>query len=60
MTKEDKTNPPKLGSIIQYRFQELMQSGKPRFLTFVRVRNDMDKPKDAVFPKNSRHDSKKH
>ena len=34
MTKEDKANPPKKGSIIHYRFQELLLSGVPRFPTY--------------------------
>ncbi|XP_071950094.1 DNA ligase-like [Antedon mediterranea] len=46
----DRRKPPKKGSIITYRFQELTKSKKPRFPTFVGVRIDADKPKDAVLP----------
>ncbi len=53
MTNADRRNPPKKGSIITYRFQELTNSGSPRFPTYVGVRIDMDKPKDAVMPKKS-------
>ena len=53
MTNKDRANPPKKGSIITYRFQELTNSGMPRFPTYVGVRIDMDKPKDAVLPKKS-------
>ena len=47
MTDKDRRNPPKIGSIITYKFQELSKSGKPRFPTFLGIRIDMDKPKDA-------------
>ena len=53
MTNADRAKPPKKGSIITYRFQELTNSGNPRFPTYVGVRVDMDKPKDAVMPKKS-------
>ncbi len=53
MTNQDRARPPKIGSIITYRFQELTNSGSPRFPTYVGVRIDMDKPKDAVMPKKS-------
>ncbi|KAL3860121.1 hypothetical protein ACJMK2_010286 [Sinanodonta woodiana] len=47
LTQKDRRNPPKIGSIITYKFQELSNSGSPRFPTFVGIRIDMNKPKDA-------------
>ncbi|KAJ3343953.1 hypothetical protein HDU93_005236 [Gonapodya sp. JEL0774] len=47
-TDKERANPPKIGSIITYRFQELTNDGVPRFPSFVGERIDMDKPKDAV------------
>lgn len=47
MTDADRLNPPKIGSIISYRFQELTSSGVPRFPVFVGVRHDVSGPKDA-------------
>ncbi|KAL8570122.1 hypothetical protein ACOMHN_033801 [Nucella lapillus] len=47
MTDKDRRNPPKKGSIITYKFQELSKSGKPRFPTFLGIRIDMTEPKDA-------------
>ena len=47
LTDEDRKNPPKIGSIITYKFQELSKSGKPRFPTFLGIRIDMTEPKDA-------------
>ncbi|XP_076449399.1 uncharacterized protein LOC143285851 [Babylonia areolata] len=47
MSDKDRRNPPKKGSIITYKFQELSKSGKPRFPTFLGIRIDMTEPKDA-------------
>ncbi|KAI9209021.1 uncharacterized protein BJ171DRAFT_413257, partial [Polychytrium aggregatum] len=47
-TDAQRRNPPKIGSIITYRFQELSKSGNPRFPSYVGVRIDMTQPKDAV------------
>ncbi|CAG8602981.1 7678_t:CDS:2, partial [Acaulospora morrowiae] len=49
MTDEDRRKPPKIGSIIVYRCQELSDSGNPRFPTFVGIAADKDKPKDPDF-----------
>lgn len=35
-------NPPPVGSIITFRYQELSDRGVPRFPAFVRVRPDID------------------
>ncbi|KAJ3111367.1 hypothetical protein HDU96_005756 [Phlyctochytrium bullatum] len=46
-TDKERANPPKLGAIVTYKFQELSESGIPRFPTFVGVRIDANKPSDA-------------
>jgi DNA ligase-1 len=40
MSDADRTNPPKVGTKITYRFQELTKAGKPRFPTFVGIAID--------------------
>ena len=40
LSDEQRTNPPKIGSIITYKFQNLTINGKPRFPIFLRVRED--------------------
>lgn len=35
MTNKDRNKPPKIGTIITYKFQELSKSGTPRFPTYV-------------------------
>ena len=35
LSDKDRRSPPKKGSIITYRFQELTNGGHPRFPTFV-------------------------
>lgn len=37
---EERANPPKIGTIITYKFQNLTAKGKPRFPVFLRVRRD--------------------
>ena len=37
----ERENPPKIGSIITYKYQELTKGGKPRFPVFLRCRNDL-------------------
>ncbi|RHZ62883.1 hypothetical protein Glove_334g34 [Diversispora epigaea] len=49
MTDYDRSNPPKIGSIIVYKCQELSDSGNPRFPTFVGVAADKTEPKDPDF-----------
>ncbi|KAL5022797.1 hypothetical protein ScPMuIL_001952 [Solemya velum] len=51
MTDKDHHHPPKVGTIITYKFQEYSNSGSPRFPTYLGIRIDMDKPKDADVPK---------
>ena len=37
---EERANPPKIGSIITYKYQNLTAKGLPRFPIFLRVRED--------------------
>ena len=48
MSDHERDNPPAIGSIITYKFQELTPDGVPRFPTYIGVRIDMTQPKDAV------------
>lgn len=53
----ERENPPAVGSIITFRYQELTDGGVPRFPSFLRVRTDVDSlsadsmPKPAVAAK---------
>ena len=40
LSDENRQEPPKIGSIITYKFQNLTSNGKPRFPIFLRVRED--------------------
>ena len=40
LSDEQRTNPPKIVSIVTYKFQNLSSYGKPRFPIFLRVRED--------------------
>jgi DNA ligase-1 len=37
----ERTNPPPVGAVITFRYQELSEGGVPRFPSFVRVREDV-------------------
>ncbi|ESK91269.1 dna ligase [Moniliophthora roreri MCA 2997] len=50
LTDKQRKDPPKIGTIITYRFQELTKDGVPRFPTFVGEAIDKKKPKDAEVP----------
>ncbi|KAJ3737293.1 hypothetical protein DFJ43DRAFT_987910 [Lentinula guzmanii] len=50
LNDKQRKSPPKIGSIIVYRFQELTKDGVPRFPTFLGEAADKNKPKDAVVP----------
>ena len=43
-----RNNPPAIGSMITFRYQELSDRGVPRFPTFVRLRTDADLPLRAT------------
>lgn len=40
LSDKNRQDPPKIGSIITYKFQNLTANGKPRFPIFLRVRED--------------------
>ncbi|KAJ6577021.1 hypothetical protein DFH09DRAFT_1246347 [Mycena vulgaris] len=52
LTDDDRRNPPSVGCIIVYRFQELSKDGIPRFPTFVGLSADKVMAKDADIPVN--------
>jgi DNA ligase (polydeoxyribonucleotide synthase [ATP]) len=37
---KERANPPKIGSVITYKYQNLTAKGLPRFPVFLRVRED--------------------
>ena len=45
LTDSDRANPPKVGSVVTYRYQELTDGGIPRFPTYVGIRIDVKWPK---------------
>ncbi|KAF7303756.1 SWIM-type domain-containing protein [Mycena indigotica] len=59
LTDKQRKDPPKIGRIIVYRFQELTRDGVPRFPTFVGEAIDKKKAKDADIPAHRRTDGKK-
>lgn len=52
LSDEERRNPPPVGSVITYRFQELSDGGVPRFPSYVGVRIDAEMP-PAAPPKKS-------
>ncbi|KAF8517280.1 DNA ligase/mRNA capping enzyme [Hysterangium stoloniferum] len=52
LSDRQRRNPPKVGSIIVYRFQELTRDGVPRFPTFIGESADKTEPKDADVPEH--------
>ena len=40
LSDEERKNPPKVGTIITFKYKEFTKYGKPRFPVFVRVRSD--------------------
>ena len=42
LSDHDRLHPPPLGSVVTYRFTELMDNGYPRFPVFVGPRTDLD------------------
>ncbi|KIK57446.1 hypothetical protein GYMLUDRAFT_46330 [Collybiopsis luxurians FD-317 M1] len=50
LNDKQRKNPPKIGTIIVYRFQELTKDGVPRFPTFLGEAADKMEPKDAIVP----------
>jgi len=52
LTDKIRRNPPKIGSIIVYRFQELTRDRVPRFPSYVGEALDKTAPKDAEIPEH--------
>jgi len=50
LSDKQRAKPPKIGSIIVYRFQELTRDGVPRFPSFIGEAIDKKKAKDADIP----------
>jgi DNA ligase-1 len=42
LSDDQRKNPPEIGAVITYRFQELTKKGVPRFPSFVCVRHDVE------------------
>ncbi|RDB20051.1 DNA ligase [Hypsizygus marmoreus] len=51
-------NPPKIGAIITYRFQDLTKDGVPRFPSYIGEAIDKDEPKDAEIPEHRKSGAK--
>ncbi|KAG5643488.1 hypothetical protein DXG03_000876 [Asterophora parasitica] len=47
LSDKQRKNPPEVGAIITYRFQELTRDGVPRFPSYIGEAADKDEPKDA-------------
>ncbi|KAL9713272.1 hypothetical protein Ac2012v2_004512 [Leucoagaricus gongylophorus] len=52
LNDKQRQDPPAIGSIIIYRFQELTKDHVPRFPTFVGIAADKSRPKDAEVPEH--------
>ncbi|KAI0029276.1 DNA ligase/mRNA capping enzyme [Vararia minispora EC-137] len=52
LSDKQRQNPPKIGEIIVYRFQEFTRDGVPRFPSYQGEAVDKTKPKDAEVPKH--------
>jgi DNA ligase 1 len=48
LSDAERENPPAVGSIVTFRYQELTDGGIPRFPAFVRVRTDIDRLESGV------------
>ncbi|KAJ7472296.1 DNA ligase/mRNA capping enzyme [Mycena galericulata] len=58
LSDKQRKNPPKIGSIIVYRFQELTRDGVPRFPSFIGEAADKTEAKDAEIPEHRKGPSK--
>jgi len=58
LSDKQRRNPPKIGSIITYRFQELTRDGVPRFPSYIGEPIDKDEPKDAEIPEHRKTGAK--
>ncbi|KAF8516078.1 DNA ligase OB-like domain-containing protein [Gautieria morchelliformis] len=52
LSDKQRKNPPRVVSIIVYRFQELTRDGVPRFPSFIGEAADKTDPKDAEVPEH--------
>ncbi|TFK33505.1 DNA ligase OB-like domain-containing protein [Crucibulum laeve] len=52
LSDKQRRNPPKIGTIIVYCFQELALSGVPRFPSYISEAVDKTEPKDAEVPEH--------
>ncbi|KAH8824214.1 DNA ligase [Flagelloscypha sp. PMI_526] len=52
LSDKQRKNPPKIGAIIVYRFQELTRDGVPRFPSFIGEEIDKTEAKDAEIPEH--------
>ncbi|KAG6877708.1 hypothetical protein C0993_004803 [Termitomyces sp. T159_Od127] len=52
LSDKQRKNPPKIGVIITYRFQELTRDDVPRFPSYIGEAFDKDEAKDAEIPKH--------
>jgi hypothetical protein len=48
LSDKERANPPPIGSIITYRYQELTDAGVPRFPTYVGIRYDAKWPPENI------------
>jgi DNA ligase-1 len=55
----ERKNPPGIGSVITYRYQELTKAGVPRFPTYLRERPDAEWPPGDAPPKKKAKKAKK-
>jgi DNA ligase-1 len=39
-TDPQRANPPKIGSLVSYTYRNITKTGKPKFSSFLRVRNE--------------------
>ncbi|KAF5380940.1 hypothetical protein D9615_003941 [Tricholomella constricta] len=58
LNDKQRNNPPKVGAIITYRFQELTKDGVPRFPSYIGEAVDKDEPKDAEIPEHRKGGTK--
>jgi DNA ligase-1 len=48
LTDQERDNPPAIGSVITYRYQELTDAGVPRFPSYIGIRDDYTWPAGAA------------
>ncbi|KAJ7176641.1 DNA ligase [Mycena filopes] len=59
LSDKQRRNPPKIGTIVVYRFQELTRDGVPRFPSYQGEALDKTKAKDAKLPAHRKTGAKK-